>query len=73
MAVARLFRPAEREVHLCADGPGVDVRDAGLEIAEVPIVFAERRAGGSKMTRGIVLEAMWKVPELRLRAALNRL
>ena len=46
---------------------------AGFEVVEVPIVFAERRAGGSKMTRGIVLEAMWKVPELRLRAALNRL
>ena len=46
---------------------------AGIEVVEVPIVFAERRAGGSKMTRGIVLEAMWKVPELRVRAALNRL
>ena len=46
---------------------------AGFEVAEVPIVFAERRSGGSKMTRGIVLEAMWKVPELRLRAALNHL
>ena len=46
---------------------------AGFEIVEVPIVFAERRSGGSKMTRGIVLEAIWKVPELRLRAALNRL
>ena len=46
---------------------------AGIEVVEVPIVFAERRAGGSKMTRGIVLEAMWKVPELRLRGALNRL
>jgi dolichol-phosphate mannosyltransferase len=45
----------------------------GFEVAEIPIVFAERRSGGSKMTRGIVLEAMWKVPELRLRAALNRL
>jgi dolichol-phosphate mannosyltransferase len=46
---------------------------AGVEVAEVPIVFAERRSGGSKMTRGIVLEAAWKVPALRLRAALNRL
>jgi dolichol-phosphate mannosyltransferase len=46
---------------------------AGFEVAEIPIVFAERRAGGSKMTRGIVLEAMAKVPELRIRAALNRL
>ena len=46
---------------------------ARFEVVEVPIVFAERRAGGSKMTRGIILEAMWKVPELRLRAALKRL
>jgi dolichol-phosphate mannosyltransferase len=46
---------------------------AGLTVAEVPIVFAERRAGGSKMTRGIVFEAMTTVPELRLRAALGRL
>jgi dolichol-phosphate mannosyltransferase len=48
-------------------------RRAGFEVIEVPIVFAERRSGGSKMTRGIVFEAMWKVPELRARAALNRL
>ena len=46
---------------------------AGFEVAEVPIVFAERRSGGSKMTRGIILEAMWKVPELRVRGALNHL
>ena len=46
---------------------------AGFRVAEVPIVFAERRSGGPKMTRGIVLEAMTKVPELRLRAALRRL
>ena len=46
---------------------------ARSEVVEVPIVFAERRSGGSKMTRGIVFEAMRKVPELRLRAALNRL
>jgi dolichol-phosphate mannosyltransferase len=39
----------------------------------VPITFAEREAGRSKMTRGIVLEAMAKVPELRLRALLGRL
>ena len=46
---------------------------AGFEVQEIPIVFAERRSGGSKMTRGIVLEAMWKVPELRLRSARNHL
>jgi dolichol-phosphate mannosyltransferase len=46
---------------------------AGFRVVEVPIVFSEREAGGSKMSRGIVLEAMAKVPELRLRAALGRL
>jgi dolichol-phosphate mannosyltransferase len=47
--------------------------EAGYRVTEVPIVFAERRSGGSKMTKGIVLEAMTTVPELRLRAALKRL
>jgi dolichol-phosphate mannosyltransferase len=46
---------------------------AGCRVVEVPIVFAEREAGRSKMTRGIVVEAMAKVPELRLRALLGRL
>jgi hypothetical protein len=32
----------------------------------VPIVFADREVGGSKMSRSIVLEAIWKVPALRL-------
>jgi dolichol-phosphate mannosyltransferase len=46
---------------------------AGCRVVEIPIVFAEREAGRSKMTRGIVLEAMVKVPKLRLRALLSRL
>jgi dolichol-phosphate mannosyltransferase len=46
---------------------------AGCRAVEVPIVFAEREAGRSKMTRGIVLEAVVKVPELRFRALLGRL
>jgi dolichol-phosphate mannosyltransferase len=46
---------------------------AGYRVVEVPIVFSEREAGGSKMSRSIVLEAFWKVPELRLRALLGRL
>jgi dolichol-phosphate mannosyltransferase len=41
---------------------------AGLRVREVPIVFRERRAGASKMTARIALEAVWKVPALRLRA-----
>ena len=34
---------------------------AGFRVVEVPIVFADRRIGQSKMSRAIVLEALWKV------------
>ncbi len=37
----------------------------GLRVAEVPIVFRERREGHSKMTGAIALEAAWRVPSLR--------
>lgn len=37
------------------------VLDAGRAVAEYPITFRERTAGQSKMSRGIVLEAMRKV------------
>jgi dolichol-phosphate mannosyltransferase len=40
--------------------------ERGFEVVEVPIVFRERRAGASKMDRSIVLEAVWRVPFLRL-------
>jgi dolichol-phosphate mannosyltransferase len=49
------------------------VHRAGLRVVEIPITFVERRAGASKMTGSIVLEAMWKVPLLRLRALTGRL
>jgi dolichol-phosphate mannosyltransferase len=39
---------------------------AGFRVAEVPIVFVDREVGGSKMSRSIVIEAVWKVPALRL-------
>jgi dolichol-phosphate mannosyltransferase len=42
---------------------------AGFRVVEVPITFAERHTGHSKMSRAIVLEAIWKVPALRLAAA----
>lgn len=38
---------------------------AGFRIAEVPIVFEERRAGNSKMSTGIVVEALVRVAQLR--------
>ena len=46
---------------------------AGFRVVEVPITFVDREHGGSKMSRSIVLEAIWKVPMLRLRALTGRL
>jgi dolichol-phosphate mannosyltransferase len=45
----------------------------GFRVVEVPITFADREIGGSKMSRAIVLEAMWKVPALRARAMTGKL
>jgi dolichol-phosphate mannosyltransferase len=45
----------------------------GFRVKEVPIVFVDREVGHSKMSRAIVLEAVWKVPALRLRALTGRL
>jgi dolichol-phosphate mannosyltransferase len=39
---------------------------AGFRVVEIPILFTDREVGGSKMSRSIVLEAIWKVPALRL-------
>jgi dolichol-phosphate mannosyltransferase len=46
---------------------------AGFRVVEIPISFADREHGGSKMSRRIVLEGIWKVPALRLRALTGRL
>ena len=45
----------------------------GFSVVEVPIRFVDRTAGQSKMSRAIVLEAVWKVPRLRLAALTRRL
>ena len=56
-----------------ADGYGFQIEltylavQAGFTVTEVPITFRERRVGRSKMTARIALEAVWKVPALRLR------
>src|SRR5438094_428737 len=39
---------------------------AGFRVVEVPITFTDREAGTSKMSRSIVLEAIWRVPYLGL-------
>ena len=41
---------------------------AGFQVVEVPITFVDREVGGSKMSKVIVAEAIWKVPALRLAA-----
>lgn len=50
--------------------------DHGLAIAEVPIVFVEREFGVSKMSGGIVTEALWRVTvwgiQRRLRHLVHR-
>jgi dolichol-phosphate mannosyltransferase len=46
---------------------------AGFRVVEIPIRFIDREHGGSKMSRSIVLEAIWKVPVLRFRALTGRL
>ncbi len=46
---------------------------AGFKVVEVPITFADREVGGSKMSKAIVAEAIWKVPGLRLAALFGRL
>jgi dolichol-phosphate mannosyltransferase len=56
-----------------ADGYGFQIEltyrtiQAGFKVLELPITFRERRIGSSKMTARIALEAIWKVPALRLR------
>jgi dolichol-phosphate mannosyltransferase len=56
-----------------ADGYGFQIemtyraRRAGLTIREVPIVFVDRTLGTSKMSSGIVIEALWLVTLWALR------
>jgi dolichol-phosphate mannosyltransferase len=46
---------------------------AGLRVQEVPIRFADRRVGQSKMSRAVFAEAVWRVPQLRWRALTGKL
>jgi dolichol-phosphate mannosyltransferase len=46
---------------------------AGFRVVEIPITFVDREVGGSKMTKRIVGEAIWRVPRLRLDAFRGRL
>ncbi|HZD87828.1 MAG TPA: polyprenol monophosphomannose synthase [Gaiellaceae bacterium] len=46
---------------------------AGFRVVEVPILFSDRTHGASKMSRAIFLEAVARVPALRLAALTRRL
>ena len=45
----------------------------GFRIAEIPIVFADRDVGESKMSKRIIREAVWRVWRLRFLDLLGRL
>jgi dolichol-phosphate mannosyltransferase len=44
---------------------------AGLRVAEVPITFTERTRGASKMSKGVVAEAFWRVTQWGIAARLR--
>lgn len=44
--------------------------ESGFKVAEVPITFIERELGASKMSRSIVVEALWRVTVWGLTARL---
>jgi dolichol-phosphate mannosyltransferase len=56
-----------------ADGYGFQIEityraiKAGFRVKEIPIVFRDRTEGTSKMSPRIAIEAVWKVPALRMR------
>jgi dolichol-phosphate mannosyltransferase len=45
---------------------------AGLTVVEVPITFVERAHGASKMSRAVVVEALWRVTQWGITARLRR-
>jgi len=46
---------------------------AGFRLKEVSIIFREREEGVSKMSKGIVREAIWRVWALKIRSLFGRL
>ncbi len=45
----------------------------GFKIKEIPVVFTDRTRGTSKMSKGIILEAIFGVLKMRFKKLLNRL
>ncbi|WP_407917580.1 polyprenol monophosphomannose synthase, partial [Kitasatospora sp. NE20-6] len=46
---------------------------AGYKVAEVPITFVEREHGASKMSRNIVVEALWRVTAWGIGARIDKI
>ncbi|MET8130008.1 polyprenol monophosphomannose synthase [Streptomyces sp. NPDC005065] len=46
--------------------------DAGYHVVEVPITFVDRETGDSKMSRDILVEALWRVTAWGVTARTNR-
>lgn len=45
----------------------------GYRVREIPIIFVDRRSGTSKLSRGVINEAVWIVWWLRLQRILRRI
>lgn len=45
----------------------------GYRVREIPIIFVDRRSGTSKLSRGVINEAVWIVWWLRLQRLLRRI
>jgi dolichol-phosphate mannosyltransferase len=43
------------------------LKQLGCRVIEVPIMFVDREVGTSKMSKAVFLEAVWRVPLLRVR------
>lgn len=48
-------------------------RTLGFKLQEVPIIFTDRTLGTSKMSRGIIKEAIWGVITMKIRALTEKI
>ena len=46
---------------------------AGFRLVEVPITFTERAIGKSKMSSGIIVEALWKITQWGIKFRLSQI
>jgi dolichol-phosphate mannosyltransferase len=80
------FKCFRREVLAALDLPGIrsggysfqiemnfKVWSKGFRVKEIPIIFVDRTVGKSKMSRKIIIEAVWMVWALKLRSLFGKL